>query len=920
METDKIISLSGMYKDYFLDYASYVILERAVPAIEDGLKPVQRRILHSMKRMDDGRYQKVANIIGHSMQFHPHGDASIGDALVNLGQKDLLIDTQGNWGDFRTGDSAAAPRYIEARLTKFALEVAFNPQTTDWQLSYDGRNKEPVHLPMKFPLLLAQGVEGIAVGLSTRILPHNFIELAKASIKVLEGKPFKLYPDFQTGGSIDVAEYQSGRKGGKVKIRAKIEKRNKSTLLITELPYSVTTTTLVDSILKAAEKGQIKIKKITDNTAKDVEIEIELAPGISPEVTIDALYAFTNCEVSISPNACVIVDNKPVFTSVHELLRLSTEHTKELLRKELEIKKGELEERWHMASLEKIFIEKRIYRDIEECESWESVLSTIDIGLKKYIVTPAENPGPEDSRLRLKREITEEDITSLTEIRIKKISKYNSFKNTELITGIEKELEQVQYDLDHLTDFAVHYFEMLIQKYGAGKERKTEITSLEEIQAKQVIVNNTRLYVHWEEGFIGMNVKDGEFVAECSDIDDIIAFKKDGTFQVVRIGEKVFVGKGILHAAVWRKGDDRTTYHAMYVDGKTARTMAKRFQVTAITREKDYDITSGEPNSKLLYFSFNPNGESEQVNVQLTPGSKARKKSFDFDFGELSIKGRGAAGNMVTKYPVRKVNFLSRGKSSLGSIQYWMDEVSGRLNTESRGQYLGAFDTGDLILAVYKNGSYEQKNPDKNLKFEVNQLLVIGKWTEKTVVSCVYFEGEKAWSMVKRFRIETSTLDEKFQFLSDHPDTKLYFATLGEDPVVRFAYRADKETHEKEINLAEFIDVKGWKALGNKLGEHKIIRVAETKQEEFEDASEIQEVINPEIQESPSVEDPPTEIAKPGKTKTSEATEKESSEKSKGSEKKDKPKSPPKKGKDPKNDNRPGNKGYNIGDTIEFDF
>ena len=905
MDSDKIISLKGMYKDYFLDYASYVILERAVPSIEDGLKPVQRRILHSMKRMDDGRYQKVANIIGHTMQFHPHGDASIGDALVNLGQKDLLIDTQGNWGDYRTGDSAAAPRYIEARLTKFALEVAFNPQTTEWQLSYDGRNKEPVDLPIKFPLVLAQGVEGIAVGLSTKVLPHNFIELLKASIKVLQEKAFKLYPDFQTGGSIDVSDYQAGKKGGKVKIRAKINKIDKSTLTITELPYGITTTSLVDSILKASDKGQIKIKKITDNTAKDVEIEIILPPGISPEVTIDALYAFTNCEISISPNACVIIDNKPVFTTVNEILRQSTFNTRELLRKELEIKKSELEEKWHMASLEKIFIEKRIYRDIEECENFESVIEVIDEGLKKYVVTPEDKPVASDKRLRLKRAITKDDIIKLTEIRIKKISKYNSFKNKELIESLEEELKQVLYDLEHLTEFAISYFEMLLEKYSKGRERKTEITSLEEIKAKQVIINNTKLYVNPSEGFIGQNIKDGEFVADCSDIDDIIVFKKDGSFQVVRIGEKVFVGKDIIHTAVWRKNDDRTTYNLIYVDSKSKRTMAKRFQVTAITRERDYDLTAGNPNSKLLYFSANPNGESELVRIQLSPMSKARKKVFDFDFGELAIKGRSANGNIVTKYPVKKITFLEKGKSSLGSIKAWMDEVSGRINMEGRGKFLGSFDTGDLIVAIYKNGSYEQKELSKNLKFEVNQLLDIGKSGSDTVISSIYHEGEKGWSMVKRFKIETTTLDERFLFLNDHPETRLYYASLADKPVVSYSYRADKSTHSKEIDLSSFIDVKGWKALGNKLGEFKITKVQDnaetakqveksTLKQKTEAITEEEKVVNPEKKIS-------KKKAVSGKSKVEKKVTK-------------------KEDKAEKRDGDDKDSSYNIGDTIELDF
>lgn len=827
MEADKNISLSGMYQEYFIDYASYVILERAVPALDDGLKPVQRRILHSMKRMDDGRYQKVANIIGHTMQFHPHGDASIGDALVNLGQKELLIDMQGNWGDIRTGDAAAAPRYIEARLSKFALEVVFNPQTTEWQSSYDGRNKEPVHLPVKFPLVLVQGVEGIAVGLSTKILPHNFVELLQASIKILQEKPFKIFPDFLTGGSIDVSDYQDGMRGGKVKVRAKIVKVDKSTLLITELPYGVTTGSLVESIIKATEKGQIKIKKITDNTAQNVEIEIILAPGISPEVTMDALYAFTDCEVSISPNACVIVDSKPMFLPVSEMLKISTLKTKSLLKWELEIRKGELEEKWHMASLEKIFIEKRIYRDIEECEDWQSVLTTIDAGLRKYVATPEDQHEKGDQRIRLMRNITEEDIIKLTEIRIKRISKYNSFKNDELIAEIEAELKQVAYDLEHLTEFTIAYFQSLLEKYGKGRERRTEITSIEEIKATQVIVNNAKLYMDRQEGFVGMGIKEGEFVMDCSDIDDIIAFKQDGTFQVVRIGDKVFVGKNIIHAAVWKKNDERTTYNLIYVDGESKRTYAKRFQVTAITREKNYDLTLGNPNSKLLYFSANPNGESEVVTIQLTPGCSARKKVFDFDFGELTIKGRAAGGNIVTKFPVRKITFVEKGKSSLGRLKAWIDEVSGRINTQERGLYLGEFDTGDLILAVYKNGTYEQKQFQENLKFDIDQIVALEKWTVDTVVSCIYFEGEREWSMVKRFRIETSTTDERFNFLSEHPQTKLYFASVASEPKANIHYRKDNKTVELDVDLAGFIDVKGWKAYGNKLGEFKITKVTD---------------------------------------------------------------------------------------------
>jgi len=840
-EEDDLLTLSGMYKEYFLDYASYVILERAVPDIDDGLKPVQRRILHSMKKMDDGRFHKVANIIGQTMAFHPHGDAAIGAALVNMGQKDLLIDCQGNWGDVRTGDSAAASRYIEARLTKFALDVLFNPQTTDWQLSYDGRNKEPITLPAKFPLVLAQGVEGIAVGLSTKILPHNFIELIKASIKILEGKKVKIYPDFQTGGQIDVDEYNNGKRGGRVKVRAKIEIVDKNTVAITELPYGVTTNTLIDSILKANDKGQIKIKKVVDNTAADVEILIDLATGISPDVTVDALYAFTNCEISISPNACVIVDNKPMFLSVLDILEISTLQTKQLLKLELEIKKGELEEKWHLASLEKIFIENRIYRDIEECETWEAVISTIDIGLKKYVSTPSDTVD-NDSRIPLLRDITEEDIVKLTEIKIKRISKYNSFKADENIAKLLEELDQVKHDLAHLTEFAIAYFENLLEKYGKGKERKTEITNFENIEVRQVAANNAKLYVNYKEGFVGIGMKKDEFVMDCSDIDDVIAFTKDGKFKVVRIADKVFVGKNIIHTAVWTKGDERTTYNMIYLDAKTGRAMAKRFQVKSITRDKEYDLTKGANGSKVLYFSANPNGEAEIVSIQLSPGCSAKKKLFDFDFSEIAIKGRNAGGNIVTKYPVRKVSLVEVGKSSLGAIKVWMDEVSGRLNTEERGIYLGAFDTGNQVLTIYNNGEYEINELDLNKKYEADKIVHIGKLTDNTVISVLHYEGDKKWSMAKRFQIETSKTDTKYSFISDSSGSKLIFATTEENPVVKFSYKAGGSKQEETLDLNEFIDIKGWKALGNKVGEFKILKTTllesenkEVKKPESED-------------------------------------------------------------------------------------
>ncbi|MFT6782313.1 MAG: topoisomerase-4 subunit A [Saprospiraceae bacterium] len=831
-------TLTGMYKEYFLDYASYVILERAVPDIDDGLKPVQRRILHATKRMDDGRFHKVANIIGQTMAFHPHGDAAIGGALVNLGQKDLLIDCQGNWGDIRTGDSAAAARYIEARLTKFALEVLFNPQTTDWQLSYDGRNKEPITLPAKFPLVLAQGVEGIAVGLSTKIMPHNFIEIIKASIKILEGKKVKIYPDFQTGGSVDVAEYNDGKRGGKIKVRAKIEVIDKTTIAVIELPYGVTTNAMIDSILKANEKGQIKIKKVVDNTAAEVEVRIDLTPGVSPDMTIDALYAFTNCEVSISPNACVIVDNKPQFLAVSDILEISTEQTKQLLKMELEIKKRELEEKWHMSSLEKIFIEKRIYRDIEECETWEEVIVAIDLGLKKYISTPSDTKAG-DTRLAMNRDVTEDDIVRLTEIKIKRISKYNSFKADEFITSLIEELEQVKYDLAHIVEFTIAFFERLLSKYGKGRERRTELGSFETIKMRQVVANNAKLYVNYKDGFIGTGMKKDEFVMDCSDISDVIAFMKDGTFKVVKISDKVFVGKNIIHTEVWKKGDDRTTYNLVYVDAKTGRSMAKRFNVKSITRDKDYDLTKGEKGSKLLYFTVNSNGESEIVNVQLSPGCSAKKKVFDFDFGEIAIKGRAAGGNIVTKYPVRKITQVSVGKSSLGAIKVWMDEVSGRLNTAERGIYLGGFDTENSILAIYNDGTYEVNELDLNKKYDVNKLMEVSRITLDSVISVLYFDGEKEWAMVKRFNIETSKLDTKYPFITESSSSKLYFATSAADPIIKYSHKSGGTKQEEEVNLSEFIDVKGWKAAGNKVGEYKVLKVEHLNPPEIEDEVEV---------------------------------------------------------------------------------
>jgi len=831
-ENGGITTLTGMYEDYFLDYASYVILERAVPNIEDGLKPVQRRLLYSMKVLDDGRFHKVANIIGNTMQYHPHGDAAIGDALVKLGQHDLLVETQGNWGDTRTGDSAAAPRYIEARLSKFALDIAFNKDTTEWQISYDGRKQEPINLPMKFPLLLAQGVEGIAVGLSTKIMPHNLGELIKASIKILEDKRFQIFPDFRTGGLMDVENYANGKKGGKLAVRAKIEKLDKNRLAITELPYAVTTGSLIDSIIKANDKGKIKIKKVTDNTAKDVEIVIDLASGISAEQTIDALYAFTNCAISISPNACVIIDNKPHFLAVNEVLRMSTEHTKDLLRQELEIKKADILAKWHFASLEKIFIENRVYHEIEECETWEAVLETIDREMRRYISDPGDKVKKGDKRLKLNRPFTQDDIIRLTEIKIKRISKFNSFKADEYISGLNDALTQVNHDLKHLTAFAIAYFENLYEKYGKHRPRRTEITSFEEINVVQVVANNARLYVNRKDGFIGSGMRKDEFIRECSDLDNIIAFKKDGTFRVSRIADKVFMGKNILHVDVWKKGDNRSTYNLIYLEGKTGRAMAKRFNVSAITRDKDYHLTKGHKGSKVLYLTANPNGESEVVSIQLTPGCRAHKKLFDFDFAELEIKGRGAGGNIATKYPVRKITQVSMGTSTLGAIEFWADKASGRINSDGMGLYLGKFDTGDLIIALYAKGHYILHDPDPLMKISHEGLVHVGKLNKDTVVSMVHYDGEKKWSMAKRFNIETSTIDQPFEVVTEHARSKILFATTKDTCTVQYSYMADKKKIEERVALHEFIDVKGWKALGNKLVDKVIKTISEVVPED----------------------------------------------------------------------------------------
>ncbi|WP_262482308.1 DNA gyrase/topoisomerase IV subunit A [Catalinimonas alkaloidigena] len=809
-----IVPLSGLYENWFLDYASYVILERAVPGIGDGMKPVQRRILHAMKEMDDGRFNKVANVIGQTMQYHPHGDASIGDAIVNLGQKDLLIETQGNWGDVRTGDSAAAPRYIEARLSKFAHDVLFSPKITEWQASYDGRKREPVSLPAKFPLLLAQGVEGIAVGLSTKIMPHNFCELCEASIQVLKGKPTDVLPDFPTGGTVDVSQYNGGQKGGRIRVRARIESYDRKTLVIRDIPYGTTTTNLIDSIIKANDKGKIKVKRVVDNTAQDVEILVSLAPGVSPDVTIDALYAFTDCEVSISPNACVIVNNKPQFLSVNDILRINADNTMELLRRELEIRRSELKEKILFASLEKIFIENRIYRKIEECETWPDVIATIDKGLKPY-------------KKQFYREITQDDIVRLTEIRIKRISKYDSFKADELMRDLQTELDEVENNLANLRDFTILFFKQLLKKYGAGRERKTEIRQFDTIQAAVVAVNNQKLYVNRKEGFVGYGLKKDEFVCDCSDLDDIIVMRKDGTMQVSKVAEKTFVGKDILYVGVFKRNDERMVYNMAYLDGGTGRTMVKRFQVLGVTRDREYNLISDAKGSRVTYLSANPNGEAEIVTAYLTQGSTARKKSFEFDFATIDIKNRNSRGNLLTKYPVRRLQLKQAGSSTLGGLEIWYDPTVGRLNTEERGYYVGEFEGEDRILVVHKDGSYELTTYELTNRYEPDSVGVLEKFEPEGVVTAVYYEGKQKAYYVKRFNIETSSINKRFLFLPDSRGTKLILATTDQQAQLEVTYKKDKkspvETTQYDFDM--LVDVKGWKALGNRLTNFDVSKV-----------------------------------------------------------------------------------------------
>ncbi len=809
---ETITRITGMYKDWFLDYASYVILERAVPAIEDGFKPVQRRIMHSMKDLDDGRYNKVANIVGHTMQYHPHGDASIADAMVQIGQKDLLIDTQGNWGNILTGDRAAASRYIEARISKFGLDVVFNPKITEWQASYDGRRKEPVNLPVMFPLLLAQGGEGIAVGLSTKILPHNFIELIDASVKHLQGKRFTIVPDFPTAGVADVSNYNDGLRGGKVRVRAKIAQLDKNTLVITEIPFTTTTSSLIESILKANDKGKIRVKKIEDNTAAKVEILVHLPSGLSPDKTIDALYAFTSCETSISPLGCVIEDNKPLFIGVTEMLRRSTDNTVDLLKQELEIKLGEFEEQWHFASLERIFIENRIYRDIEEEETWEGVINAIDKGLKPHIK-------------HLKRAVTVDDITRLTEIRIKRISKFDIDKAQQKIDALEEQIAQIKHHLAHLIDYAIAYFLRLKKEYGEGRERKTELKIFDDVDATKVVIRNTKLYVNREEGFIGTSLRRDEYVGDCSDIDDIIAFTASGEMMVTKVDSKTFVGKDIIHVAVFKKKDKRTIYNMIYKDGRSGPSYIKRFAVTSITRDKLYDLTNGNKGSKCLYFTANPNGEAEVVSIQLRQAGSIKKLKWDLDFSTILIKGRTSKGNLVSKYPIKSIDLKEKGVSTLKPRKIWFDDTVQRLNVDGRGELIGEFKGEDKLLLVSQSGRLKTATPEVTMHFD-NDLIIMEKWVPEKPISAIYFNGDKDMYYVKRFLVEHE--DKEEVFISDHPNSHLEIISTDWKPVAEIVFAKERGKDRKEnleVNLEDFISIKGIGALGNQLTKDKVNQI-----------------------------------------------------------------------------------------------
>lgn len=850
---EEITYLPGMYRSWFLDYASYVILERAVPYVNDGLKPVQRRIMHAMREMDDGRYNKVANVIGQTMQYHPHGDASIGDAIVQLGQKELLIDTQGNWGNMLTGDGAAAPRYIEARLSKFALEVMFNPKTTEWKLSYDGRKREPVTLPVKFPLLLAQGVDGIAVGLASKIFPHNFNELIDASIAYLKNEDFEILPDFPTGGLADCSRYNDGIRGGTVKVRAKIEKRDSKTLAITEIPFSKNTTTLIETIIKANDKGKIKIKKIDDNTAENVEILVHLAPGVSSDKTIDALYAFTDCEVSLSPNACIIDSDKPLFIGVKEILKRSVDSTVQLLKLELEIRKSELEEAWHFASLEKIFIEERIYKDreFEEAGNMDEAVDHIDKRLEPW-------------KPKFKRAINREDILRLMEIRMARILKFNSDKAAEAILAIEDEIEDVIGNIENIIPYTVQWFSHLKDKYGKGRDRRTEIRSFENIVATKVVVKNEKLYVDRKEGFMGIGLKKAEYVCDCSDIDDIIVFRRDGTYFVTKVSDKAFIGKNPLYLEVFRKDDKRTIYNVVYRDGKTGFSYMKRFSVTGVTRDKEYDITQGTAGSRVVYFSANPNGEAETLRILLKPKPRIKKLSFEVDLGELAIKGRQSMGNILTKHEVHKISLKEKGLSTLGGRKIWFDEDVLRLNSDSRGKYLGEFSGEDKILVIYKNGEYELYSFDLSNHFDPD-ILVIEKFNAEKIVSVVYYDAEQGFYYVKRFEIED--IDSKrIRFVGEHPDNKLVSITWVRYPRLEIEFGGKYIDRENEIiEVAEFIGVKSWKAKGKRLSNYTIENVKEIEPViKDEDVKPVTEDEGPEKQDD-EFDDVPFEIKRPGK-------------------------------------------------------
>lgn len=827
---ESLKKVSGLYKDWFLDYASYVILDRAIPSIYDGFKPVQRRIMHSMRELEDGRYNKVANIVGNTMKYHPHGDASITDAMVQIGQKELLIDTQGNWGNVYTGDSAAAARYIEARLTPFALEVVFNPKTTEWSKSYDGRNNEPIDLPVKFPLLLAQGVEGIGVGLSTKIMPHNFNELLSASVAYLKGKKFELYPDFQTGGLLDVSNYNDGQRGGKLRTRARIIQKDKNTLCITELPFSKNTGDLIDSVIKANEKGKIKIKKIEDNTSDKVEINIHLANDVSPDKTIDALYAFTDCEVSISPNACVIVGDKPEFLSVSEILRRNTDHTVSLLKKELEIELHELEEKWHFASLERIFIENEIYQEIKGKNSKEEVYTAIDKALKPFIK-------------KLMRAITVEDIIKLTELPFMRISRYDRDKAEENILALEGKMEQVKHHLANLISYAIDYFTNIQKKYGKDKERKTELRVFDNIDATKVVLANEKFYVNREEGFIGTSLKKDEYVFDCSDIDDIITFQKDGTMKVVKVEAKTFIGKNIVHVGVFKKGDKRTVYNMIYREGKEGPYYMKRFSVTGVTRNTDYKLASDKKGSEMLYFSANPNGEAETVTVLLKPNSRVRKNKIEIDFSELAIKGRDSRGNLVTKYAVKKVDLKEEGVSTLAPRKIWFDDTVRRLNADGRGTLLGSFKGDDKILTINQNGEAKLVTFDLLNRFD-DEYLILEKWKPEQPITCIYFDGEKGIYFIKRFLLENTTNVQHFM-PSEHPKSFVEFVGTSDGCTAEIVFPKDKSGKEKEpeiINIDEFIAVKGIKAIGNQFIKEKVksinITIPEPLEEEIIEAEE----------------------------------------------------------------------------------